>query len=473
MAGNRHAVVVGGGLAGMLTASLLARYTDSVTVVDRDTYPEGPEPRKGVPQARHCHILWSGGARVLEELLPGTQRRLTGAGAHRIPIPAGLVSYTPFGWQHRFADEQYTLACTRPLLDHTVRHQALREPGVTVAERTEALELCGTADRVTGVRVRELDTGTVRRLDADLVVDTSGRGSAARRWLERLGVPAAEEETVDTGMVYATRVFQAPRAAPDSGPFPLVSVLADPGAGGPGRNAVLMPVEGGRWIVTLSGTRGGEPPAAEADFLGYARGAVRHPLVGDLVAALEPLTPVWRSRSTVNRRVHYDRLPRWPEGLLVLGDAATAFNPVYGHGMSAAARGVAAVERELRARGLGPGLARAAQRAVARAADDPWLLATSGDVRYPGARVTSRDPRLTDPATAAAQRRAADAMSAVATRNQEVSRAAVGLMTLSTTIAQIQTPALLAALRRGPERPAHPSPPLTSGERALLASAPA
>ncbi|MGW8882905.1 FAD-dependent oxidoreductase, partial [Streptomyces mirabilis] len=259
MTGNRRAVVLGGGFAGALTSSMLVRYVDDVTVIDRDEYPHGPELRKGVPQARHCHILWSGGARIMESLIPGTTDRLIEAGAHRIGIPNGLVSYTAFGWQHRFPETEFTIACSRALLDWTVRDQALRNPRISVLDRTEALGLTGTAERVTGVRVRDSASGEERVLEADIVVDTTGRGSAMKRWLGGLGIAAPQEESVDTGMVYATRIFRAPETA--GGTFPLVSVLADSHQGGPGRNAVLMPIEDDRWIVTLSGTRGGEPPA--------------------------------------------------------------------------------------------------------------------------------------------------------------------------------------------------------------------
>ncbi|MEV0696096.1 FAD-dependent monooxygenase [Streptomyces sp. NPDC050388] len=463
MAGYRRVVVLGGSFTGMLTSAMLARHFDEVFVVERDEHPTGPEMRKGVPQARHCHILWSGGARIADSYLPGMTEGLLAAGAHRIGIPDGLISFTPFGWQHRFPESEFTLASSRALLDWVMREKALRNDRISVLPRTEVLGLTGGTDRITGVRTRNRDSGEERRLEAELVIDATGRGSAMRRWLEELGVPAPQEESVDTGMVYATRIFRAPEAA-GSG-FPLVSVLADSRRPVPGRGAVLMPIEGGRWIVTLSGTRGGEPPADAEGFLTYAREGVRHPLIGNLITGLEPLTAVQRSHSTVSRRLHYDRLAVWPEGLVVIGDATAAFNPVYGHGLSAAARSVEAFEKQIRSRGLAAGLGRSAQRAIARAADDAWMMATSNDASYPDCRVASTDPRLTDPA---AHRRDSDMMSNLATRNREVSRAALALMTLSTSIAEIQNPWLFAALRRGPEVPLLTEPPLRPAEFACL-----
>ncbi|MFI2200528.1 NAD(P)/FAD-dependent oxidoreductase [Streptomyces sp. NPDC020192] len=466
MTSTRSAVVLGGGMAGILVSSMLARHVGSVTVIDRDEFPSGPQLRKGVPQARHAHILWSGGARIVEELLPGTTDRLLAAGAHRIGIPDGQVSFTAYGWQHRFPEAQFMIACSRALLDWTVREQALRDKRIALVEKTEVVALLGDAGRVTGVRVRDGESGEERQLPADLVVDTTGRGSSLKRLLAELGVPAPEEEFVDSGMVYATRIFRAPEAAVVN--FPLVSVHADHRAGRPGCNAVLMPIEDGRWIVTVSGTRGGEPPADDEGFVRFARDGVRHPLVGDLIAKARPLTSVERSRSTVNRRLHYERLPSWPEGLVVLGDAVAAFNPVYGHGMSAAAHSVLALEKQLREQPFRPGLARAAQRAIALAVDDAWVLATSHDIGYPGCRTRTTDPRLTR--HAGERQRVTDLVGLTATRNRAVNQAAVALNTLSASMASMQTPEVMAALRRGPETPALTEPPLHADEVARLAS---
>lgn len=464
MTGIRRAVVLGGGLTGMLVSAMLARHVPEVTVVDRDVLPSGPLVRKGVPQARHAHILWSGGARIIESLLPGTTERLVAAGAHHIGIPHGQVSYTAFGWQHRFPASQFMIACSRALLDWTVRERVVGEPRLTVLDDTEVLEPVGDAARVTGVRVRPRE-GADTLLEADLVVDATGRGSPMKRWLTDLGVPAPEEEYVDSGMVYATRIFQAPEYA-HSG-FPLISVQADHREARPGCNAVLMPIEDGRWIVTISGTRGGEPPMDDAGFVEFARTGVRHPLVGDIISQVKPLTSIQRSRSTVNRRFHYDRLASWPEGLVVLGDAVAAFNPVYGHGMSAAAHSVLALEKVLTGPVAGgPGTARAAQRAISVAVDDAWVLATSNDVCYPGCDARTQDPRLTR--HAGERQRAADMVGLIATRNAEVNRAAVALNTLSAPLTAMQAPPVLAALRRGAELPPVPEPPLSEQEISLL-----
>ncbi|MFG1919658.1 NAD(P)/FAD-dependent oxidoreductase [Micromonospora sp. NPDC048898] len=462
MAENGHGVVVGGGLGGILAACALREHVEQVTVVERDEYPPGAEPRKGVPQGRHAHILWSGGARAIDRLAPGSVAALSRAGAHLISAKADMLLHTAYGWQHRFPSDNHAITCARPLLDAVVRERALASGRITVRAGTEAVALTGDAGRVTGVRVRE-PGGAETELAADIVVDASGRGSRLPRWLEALGVPAPPVETVDTGLTYATRPFLRP---PGAERFPLASVYADHRAGTPGRNGLVLPIEDGTWLITLSGTRGAEPAADDDAFAPFAR-ALRDPLVADLIAVGEPLGPVRLTRSTVNRRLHADRAPAWPEGLVAVGDSVVSLNPIHGHGMSAAAQSAAALADALRDIGLKPGLARAAQQAIAAVVDTPWLLSTSQDICYPDARIDVTDPRLT---VQAGRRQAfADLVAAAALRNPAVSGALTAVTTLTAPVSSLESPAFLTALRSGETRPPLSRAPLSEQEAAVLA----
>ncbi|QFG26781.1 enterotoxin [Actinomadura sp. WMMB 499] len=443
----------------MLAAAAVARHVDTVTVVERDVLPAGPEHRRGLPQAHHAHLLWSGGARVIDVLLPGTLAGLRAAGAHRIGVHQDMVSLTSHGWQHRFPTEHFLIACSRTLLDRTLRDRLGGSAAVTIQDGTAATGLLGDAGRVRGVRLRTAADGAVTEMEADLVVDAAGRGSATRRWLVGLGLPEAPEEVVDSGIAYATRVYRAVAET-----FPVVSHYADHRTGGPGHNAVLLPVEGGRWMVTVSGTRGGEPPAGEEGFAAFVR-AARDPLIGELVAATEPLTEARGTRSTANRRIRYEKLNRWPDGLVVLGDALAAFNPVYGHGMSAAALCAAALGAEVGRSGTGDGAARRAQKAMAAVVDDPWSLAVSQDVFYPGCRVDVADARWIQ--TLRRQRAFADLVTETAVRDPLVGAAVAGVSTLSAPLNSLEHPDVIAALRRGAARPALARPQLTPAELAV------
>lgn len=385
---SRDAIVIGGGLAGMLAVTALLGHVDTVTVVERDRYPAEHVFRKGVPQARHLHLFLSGGQRALDDLLPGTVRAFTEAGARRMHLPRDIITRSPSGWQRRFDERRHTcLSATRPLLDGVVRTRALAAAArsstrVAVLEATEAIGLTGDAHRVTGVRVRPRPgegTGrpAERELSAGLVVDASGRGSRTPQWLAELGRRAPREETVDAGIAYATQVFRplAPDAVPDLG----VNVPATPDCP---RGAALLPVEDGQVLLTLAGPRGHHPPTDTDGFREYTT-TLADLYVRRLLDGLRPVSPVHGFRDTGNRRRHFERPGAAPEGLIVLGDATCTFNPVYGQGMSVAALGARALRETLRASGgLAPGVCARAQRAVSRTADPAWVSAVGADRRY-------------------------------------------------------------------------------------------
>ncbi|AEW97325.1 MULTISPECIES: NAD(P)/FAD-dependent oxidoreductase [Streptomycetaceae] len=378
----KDAVVIGGGLAGMLTARALLGHADRITVLERDRYPAGPVFRKGVPQARHLHIFLSGGHDALETLLPGTGAALREAGAHRLDIPRDLLTRMPSGWQRRIDDPStFMLSCTRPLLDAVVRDRVLAEAGdrIQMLQDTTVTGLLGTAHRVTGVTVRTKDAdATERELPATLVADAAGRTSRAAQWLAALGLPEPRLEVVDSGLAYATRALRLPQP-PDA------ALYIQPAPGNP-RGGVLVPVEDGIWLMTLYGVRGHHPPTDPEGFLAFSA-TLAHGRVHDLAKGAEPAGPVHGFRDTANRRRHYDAPGAVPEGFIAVADAACTFNPVYGQGMSVACQGALALRAVLDGTPLDrPGFAATAQRAVSATARSAWAISSGADRPYvPGA----------------------------------------------------------------------------------------
>ncbi|MEV6108800.1 FAD-dependent monooxygenase [Streptomyces sp. NPDC051940] len=377
----RQAVVIGGSVAGLLAARVLTEHYGRVTVLERDRYPETPEVRRGVPQARHVHIFLTGGQRALEELLPGSDAALARAGAVRLEAPRDLLTLTPWGWQRRYHEGRHAvISCTRPLFEHVVREQVLTScPSLEVLPGLGVTGLAAGEGSVTGVRVRYGDDERV--LPADLVVDASGRGSRTPAWLADLGLPVPREESVNPRLAYASRLFRLPEPRPDHA----VYIQARPDSP---RGGGALPVEGGAWLVTLAGVQGSRPPTDGAGFLDFARG-LRDPYLGELLAGAVPLGPVHGSHSTANVRRRYEDTP--VPGLLVTGDALCTYNPVYGQGLSVAAMGAVAL-RDALARGADPA---AAQLALARTANQAWLLASGADRPYdPASPAPSPGDRL-------------------------------------------------------------------------------
>lgn len=245
---SRRAVVVGAGLAGMLAAAVLSTAgVDEVIVLDRDELPDGPEHRKGLPQGRHAHLLMTGGLNAMEELLPGVglRRRLLAAGAHEVSLSSGMLARTPEGWLRRWRREGPSMVtCSRALLDWVVR-SAVRDMAPVRFRRAAVVGLTGSAERVRGVRIAA--PGGDTDLAADLVVDASGRGTRVVSWLDGLGLSGVRERAVDSGLVNASRVYRVPEGAER---FPLTIVQANPYVSRPARSAMVMPIEGGRWLVS-------------------------------------------------------------------------------------------------------------------------------------------------------------------------------------------------------------------------------
>lgn len=368
------AVVLGGGFAGVLAAAVLARHVDSVTIVESGWYPPDPGARPGLAQGYQNHVLVAGGAGALETLLPGTLDALAARGAHRRDLSDGALIQGAEGWFRRHETGAYLIACSRWLLDHVVRQRALAGGAVAVRERTRVLGLTGDAARVTGAVLRRAD-GRTETVRADLVLDATGRRSQAPRWLAELDGQRAEgvgETTVDSGLAYSTQVYQAPPEL--AAAIPAIMLHPRPVPGQPDQGATLYPVEDGRWVVTLTGTRGGEPPGSEAGFPEFAR-SLRNPVVAELMAAATPVGRVRPYRATSNRRRFFEH-GRLPAGFLVIGDALVAVNPIYSHGLSVAALSALRLDRELEQRGAEPAGFPALQTAMAAEADRSWRMAT-------------------------------------------------------------------------------------------------
>jgi flavin-dependent dehydrogenase len=450
-------VVVGGSIAGMLAAAAVKDHVGSVEIVEAHELPEGPGPRTGVPQAAHIHFLQTGGAEAIEALLPGSTGLLLAAGANRVPVTTNMIVCSPEGWYRRWRRAtHYLISASRDLTDSVVREQVLKDSRVGVRTHTKAVGLLGDRRTVTGVRVRGAD-GAEAELHADLVIDASGRSTRTPRWLAGMGITGLAEDTVDSGLVYASRVYRAP--APTRG-WPVVAVQADPRLSGPGNAGGILPIEGDRWHVSLMGAPGGQPTRDADAFEPFAR-TLRHPVIADLIAHAEPLTDVRVSHSTASRRYYYERLASWPEGLIALGDSVAVLNPFYGQGVSVAAQG-ALVLRDLVSGGPVPGLARRAQRAIARPVDSAWALTIGQDIHF--STTKGRKPNPFDRLL----HRYVSRLSRTAAGSFHAATALTDVLALQAPPTSLVRPRALLTALTGPLRPPLDGPPFTAAERARL-----
>ncbi|HYR97243.1 MAG TPA: FAD-dependent monooxygenase [Candidatus Binatus sp.] len=382
----QRAVVIGGSIAGLCAARVLADYFDAVTVVDRDSYPAGTLERAGVPQSRHVHALLARGSRELERLFPGFERRMLAAGAHEVDFGRDFAALRGDGWAPREQSGITTLFASRTLLEATVRDLLRQVPRVELLERMSVTGLVADGDgrrRARGVRARPRAGGPEEVLPADLVVDASGRASKSTEWLRSLGLEPPAETVVDSFSGYATRWYQAPDPARWPREWWWKGIWIDPKEPDHMTAGVLFPVEDGRWIVTIAGISGHYPPSDEDDFtLALAR--LRSPLIARAVGLAEPISPVYCNRAMANRFRHYERWAERLDGFIAIGDSACAFNPVYGQGMTTAAVAAGILADCLdRVGPASTALPREFFRVQGRFLRDPWGLATGADFHFP------------------------------------------------------------------------------------------
>jgi 2-polyprenyl-6-methoxyphenol hydroxylase-like FAD-dependent oxidoreductase len=391
-----RAVVIGGSMAGMLAARVLSDHFDSVTLLERDEFPEAPAARKGLPQGRHAHALLERGRGVLERFLPGLTEQLVREGAHLMDTTQDVAWLNPYGWYVRFPGSLSMLGCSRDLIDWSVRQRVGALPNVRILERVDVAGLIrgpGDGGCVTGVWLRAR-AGDIKadlsgaELAADLVVCADGRNSRLPDWLTALGYEPPRETVVNSHQGYASRLYQP--AAGFKAEWKALYIQQAPPADP--RGGLIFEVERGRWLVSLVGGDGDYPPTDHVGFLAFAR-SLRSPEIFDAIAAAEPLTPIAGQRATENRIRHYDRVARFPEGVVAVGDAVCAFNPVYGQGMTAAALGAEVLDRWLQGESSqsGDGRGRAFQRALARATAAAWQISTGADHRF---RTTTGPPEV-------------------------------------------------------------------------------
>ena len=376
-----RAIVVGASIAGLLTARVLADHFGQVTIVDRDVLRPDPVPRAGVPQSRHLHAMLPRGLQIIEAYFPGLSRQMQVAGAVPMDTGADIPWLTPQGWGMKVRSGLVALSSTRDFLECHIRRRVKELGNVEFCPGTEVTGLLrAESGRIIGVRTRGRNGFRVfdeRALKSDLVVIASGRQSTVAKWFSDVSLEVPPTSVIDAHIGYASRIYRRSRHYN----FLWQALILQPAPPGVTRGGLIFAVEDDQWQVTLLGGDRDYPPTDESAFLEFAR-SLRSPELYDAIRDLKPLTPISGYRSTENRRYYFERVKEWPEGLIVTGDAACAFNPVYGQGMTAAALEAAALSRLLMEYSGEGGLGRAFQAQLADIVKSPWTLATSADLRF-------------------------------------------------------------------------------------------
>ncbi len=383
---GQHALVIGCGIAGMMAAAVLSKYFERVTIIERDQLPEQPKFRSGKPQGRHAHLLLGQGLRHLETIFAGLTQELCKSGALPCRWGPDVRWYHFGGWRRRYPTALTTLSCSVNLIEWALRRRLHQIPQIRILTECTVHELLADGLRVVGLRLQHHRKGRGQKaieLHGSLVVDATGRRSVAPEWLNKLGISPPAETKIDAFWGYASRYYERP--SDPARDWLLMAIHPTPPYSP--RVGGIFPLENNLWLVSLAGSNRDYPPDDDAGFLEFARGLAQ-PDLFEAIREAKPVSGIYGYRFAENRLRHFDRLKRYLEGFVALGDSVCQFNPIYGQGMSVAAIGAAQLDHCVKAhlrrhpgRNL-RGLARTFQRRLGRALLVPWLIATNEDLRY-------------------------------------------------------------------------------------------
>jgi 2-polyprenyl-6-methoxyphenol hydroxylase-like FAD-dependent oxidoreductase len=317
-------LVLGGGLGGLAAALFAARHGHQVTVLERDPPPEDGTAeedfsswsRGGAPQIRQGHVFLARSTEVLRTEAPDVLAGILARGAVAVPLSPD--------------DDAANVLSRRLVYEAVFRRIVEHEPGIDVRSgvTVRGLVFGGAYAGVPAVRGVRTDEGDV---DADLVVDVTGRASRTPRWLRAAGVAMPAESVQSCGFFYLSRHYRlrAARSFPTTrvpivAPLDYLTVLAFPGDNRSFQLSVAV--------------------AAEDPY----RRRLRDPEAFDRFLAAVPLSAPWIERGEPLDEPHsMARIEnRWRRlvaggrsvvaGLVLLGDAAMQTNPTTGRGVSAA-----------------------------------------------------------------------------------------------------------------------------------------
>jgi 2-polyprenyl-6-methoxyphenol hydroxylase-like FAD-dependent oxidoreductase len=384
-----RAVIIGGSIAGTLAAAAIAPVFTEVLLLDKDVLPDEAVFRRGVPQGAHFHALLAAGRKAMDELLPGFSEHAFEMGAARLDSAQDVMRLDRTGWSPRFESPLEFLMASRPLIEKALRDRARELPALTYRDGVEVTGLLGAEGRVTGVRTGEAT------IEADLVIDASGRFSRAPEWLDELGYAAPVESVVNAHWGYSSTFLKVPE---DWDPGFQALAVQPFGQGALSKEAAtramaMWVVEGDRrWILTVQGSAGDHPPRTEEKLREFVS-SIGVPEIDKTLADVEFPEKIAMWRDTRSRLRDYPAQTERPEGFIALGDAWLGFNPVYGQGMTAAALEGRTLQDEIRVQlaespgdltGLPARFYAAAEPMVTYC----WNSSNTLDHRIPGVEVT-------------------------------------------------------------------------------------
>ncbi|MEH7443800.1 FAD-dependent monooxygenase [Bacillus sp. JJ1122] len=374
---GKKAIVIGGGIAGKLSARVLSEFFEEVIVLEKDQKNDSNTLRKGVPQGSQGHVLLKGGEEILEELFPGIIDEMVKEGSTVSDFAQDLLWFH-HGWKKkRFHSGLSIIQQSRPFLEGHIQKRLEKIPNIDFRYGCKGKKfLLSEKKEISGLTVEKHD-GKQIDLPGDLVVDASGAASLTSKWLEQTGFNKPKKTEVNIDLFYASMIFGKLGARVNN----WHSLLIYPDPPKQSRGGTISPIEGDRHLVTLIGY-GVEPlPSDYSAFLQYAKN-LDQPDLYEAIKTAVPESSIQVYRFPDLRRYHYHKMKQFPAGLLVIGDSICRIDPVFAQGMSITAMEAKILRKMLRTYKTKEKLTKEFHRKINKIIDSPWLIALTEDFRF-------------------------------------------------------------------------------------------
>ncbi|MFG2368596.1 FAD-dependent monooxygenase [Streptomyces mirabilis] len=323
------ACVLGGSIAGLLAARVLADHARTVVIIERDQVNVAGLPRAGVPQDRQGHGLLPGGLAQIERWLPGLTQEAQDLGAVLVS-PDQQVVYLDGHQQVRSGDAQILMG-SRPFLESRIRSRVLALPNVsTLSARATGFEY--RDDAVSAVRY--VVDGVEDVVSVDFVVDAMGRSSKLSEWVEQAGYDRPRLQRLRTGISYATALFERADKPDDLDLACALGQFSPPSSPDGLAVGAVNAIEDDQWLVMLMAYGENQPSRSIEAFRSTC--AKMPPIFGEAVSGAVT-REILTYHQADSRRRDFAGLSRFPARLVSVGDAVASCNPVYGQGISSAA----------------------------------------------------------------------------------------------------------------------------------------